>query len=209
MLCIYIICYKRLYSDTHWLYRYLLKLFEHNFHTFINYGAAITEGTHVSNIIYLCSFLPAEKLSEQMNRLSQELTEHKARIFHTHTHTRATPIYCERWKCISMFLSCGIGLWHFMGLSSDYEDAHTLTHIPTSRFTHPFSRTHLSLSVSPQTHCSLTQKCIVYLHVHICVFWTCVGLETYCVQCNFVVLCILWCYDRVLCRLCLFLKRYL
>jgi hypothetical protein len=160
MQCIYIICYKRLYSDTHWLYRYLLKLFEHNFHTFINYGTAITEGTHVSNIIYLCSFLPAEKLSEQMNRLSEELIEHKARIFHTHTHTCHTHLLWTMKMHIHVLI-----LWNwtltFPGIIFRLwgcTHTHTHTQIPTWHFTDLFSRTHISLSLSPQTHCFLRKR---------------------------------------------------
>jgi hypothetical protein len=132
MQCIYSICYKRLYSDTHWLYIYLLKLFEHNFHTFINYRAAITEGPHVSNIIYLNTAglmqFPTYRETVRTSEPFKWGTYWTQSPNLPHTHTRATHIYCERWKCISMFLSCGIGLWHFMGLSSDYEDAHTHTH---------------------------------------------------------------------------------
>jgi hypothetical protein len=113
----YIICYKRLYPDTHWSYIYLLKWFQHNFHNFINYRAAITEGMHVSNIIYLnTAGLRQFPTYMEIVRTKEPF---KWGSYWTQSpnlpHTHATPIYCEEWyPCSSL---CGIGLRHVMGLS--------------------------------------------------------------------------------------------
>jgi hypothetical protein len=72
-------------------------------------------------------------------------------------------MFFSLWNWTSTCHGIILRLW---GCTHTHTHTHTHTQIPTWHFTHLFSRTHISLSLSPQTHCFLTKRNVLYTYIY-------------------------------------------